>query len=127
MKKPTPFSAKERLQSFIPAFNGIKLLFQNEHNAWVHLFFMTAVSIAGIIVQLTATEWLFLAIVLVFLSELFNTAIERLSDRVEPNFDSTIGAIKDYASAAVLVASIFAITIGMVVFGPKIVALIYGL
>ena len=124
MKKSSPFSLKERLQSFIPAFNGIKLLFQNEHNSWVHLFCMVVSITIGIVVQLTSMEWLFLslAIALVFFAELFNTAIERLADKVEPNFDPTIGAVKDYASAAVLIASIFAVIVGIVLFAPKLIA-----
>ena len=98
---------KERVQSFAPAFNGIKLLFKNEHNAWVHLFFMLAIIVLGTIVQLNSVEWLFiaLAVSLVFLYELFNTALEKLADKVEPSFSTIIGAVKDYASAAVLIAS----------------------
>ena len=124
MKKSSPFSLKERLQSFIPAFNGIKLLFQSEHNSWVHLFCMVVSITIGIVVQLTSMEWLFLslAIALVFFAELFNTALERLADKVEPNFDPTIGAVKDYASAAVLIASIFAVIVGIVLFAPKLIA-----
>jgi diacylglycerol kinase (ATP) len=124
MKKSSPFSLKERLQSFIPAFNGIKLLFQNEHNSWVHLFCAVGSVIIGIVVQLSSIEWLFLllAIALVFFAELFNTALERLADKVEPNFDFTIGAVKDYASAAVLIAAIFAVIVGVVLFGPKLIA-----
>ncbi len=90
---------------------------------------MVVVILAGIIVQLSKTEWLFmaLAIVIVFISELFNTALERLADKVESKFDSTIGAVKDYASAAVLVASLFAVVVGLVVFGPKLMIFIYDL
>lgn len=129
MKKTSPFSIKERFQSFIPAYNGIKLLFKNEHNAWVHLFFTIVALVFGIVVQLTSTEWLFLslAIALVFLSELFNTSLEKLADKVEPTFDPLIGAVKDYASAAVLVASVFAIVVGVIVIGPKIIALVYSI
>tara|TARA_R110000868_G_scaffold34134_1_gene123426 strand:+ start:243 stop:620 length:378 start_codon:yes stop_codon:yes gene_type:complete len=122
MKKSTSFSVKERMQSFVPAFNGVKLLFKNEHNAWVHLFFMIVSIALGTILQLNNVEWIFvaLAISLVFLSELFNTAIEKLSDKVEPNFDSAIGAVKDYASAAVLIACCCAVLVGGIIFIPKL-------
>ena len=129
MKKSTPFSVKERAQSFVPAFNGVRLLFISEHNAWVHLFCMIAATISGVLLQINNIEWLFLslAIILVFLSELFNTALEKLADKVEPDFNPEIGAIKDYASAAVLMASIFAVVVGGIVFGPKVFVLINGL
>lgn len=129
MKKSTPFSVKERVQSFVPAFNGVRLLFKSEHNAWVHLFFMIAATIAGVLLQINNMEWLFLilAIILVFISELFNTALEKLADKVEQGFNPEIGAIKDYASAAFLMASIFAVVVGGVVFGPKVFVLINGL
>ena len=129
MKKSTPFSVKERVQNCVPAFNGVRLLFKSEHNAWVHLFFMIAATIAGVLLQINNMEWLFLilAIILVFISELFNTALEKLADKVEPGFNPEIGAIKDYASAAFLMASIFAVVVGGIVFGPKVFVLINGL
>jgi len=129
MKESKPFSIKSRVQSFVPAFNGVLLLFKSEHNAWVHLLLMVASIITGILLQINSTDWLFLtlAITMVFMSELINTAIEKLADKVEPNFNPTIGAIKDYASAAVLMASIFAIVVGSIVFGTKIFDFIYGL
>ena len=129
MKKSTPFSVKERVQSFVPAFNGVRLLFKSEHNAWVHLFFIIVATIAGVLLQINNMEWLFLilAIILVFISELFNTALEKLADKVEQGFNPEIGAIKDYASAAFLMASIFAVVVGGVVFGPKVFVLINGL
>ena len=105
-------------------YTCIKLLFIKEHNSRIHLLLTATVLLAGIIVQLSHVEWLFMAlsIAIVFISELFNTALERLADKVEPNFDSMIGAVKDYASGAVLVASIFAIVVGLVIFGPKIMS-----
>jgi len=129
MKKSTTLSVKDRMQSFVPAFNEVQLLFKSEHNAWVHLFFMIGATIAGVVLQINSIDWLFLilAITLVFLSELFNTALERLADKVEPNFNPEIGAIKDYASAAVLMASIFAMVVGVFVFGPKVFDLVYML
>lgn len=76
------------MQSFVPAFNSMELLLKNEHNTWAHLFFMLANLVFGTIVQLNSVEWLFiaLAVSLVFLSELFNTALEKLADKVDPNF-----------------------------------------
>ena len=119
MKKP--FSILERIKSFGPAFKGLKLLFVHEHNAWVHLLATVVVISLGIGFNINISEWIALSIVigLVFLSELFNTAIERLADKVEPNWDQLIGEVKDYASAAVLIASILAVIVGGIIFLPK--------
>ena len=54
-----------------------------------------------------------------FSLELSNTAIERLADKVSPQYDKQIAVVKDVMAGAVLVSSIFAIVIGFVIFfGP---------
>jgi diacylglycerol kinase (ATP) len=57
-----------------------------------------------------------LAIALVLVSEIFNTAIERLVDIVSPEHHPKAGIIKDIAAGAVLVASIVAVLIGVFIF-----------
>ena len=51
------------------------------------------------------------AAALVFMAELINTAIENICDALHPDHHPLIGAAKDCASAAVLVAVTAAITI----------------
>lgn len=123
MKKP--FSLIDRIKSFGPAFNGLRLLFIYEHNARIHLLASVVAVSLGIWLDINGLEWLAISIViaLVFLSELFNTSIEKLADKVEPNWDKLIGEIKDYASAAVLIASILAIVVGGIIFIPKILSI----
>lgn len=71
---------------------------------------------------ISTQQWLFilLSIVLVMSSELFNSAIEKLCDKVEPNHDSAIGYIKDISAASVLLCSLFALTCGLVIFIPPL-------
>jgi diacylglycerol kinase len=54
---------------------------------------------------------------------LFNTAIEKLADEVDPKWNERIGQVKDYAAGAVLVSALMAIIVGALVFIPKIVDL----
>ena len=77
----------------------------------------------GCYTKLNSTEWLWisLAIALVIVLELLNTAIEVLVDLVCPEQNPKAGAIKDLAAAAVLVASLFAVTVGLFIFVPKFV------
>lgn len=63
------------------------------------------------------------AIIAVIAAEAFNTAIELLADRISTERDPLIGRAKDMAAAAVLITAIGAVTIGIIVFGPPLLAL----
>ena len=120
------FNIGDRLKSFKFAFNGIRILFVNEHNAWIHLAAAMLVIIAGIVLKISISEWLavLIAIGLVFTSEAINTSIEKLSDFISPERQSSIKEVKDLASAGVLISAITALIIGLIVFAPKILTLI---
>lgn len=120
------FNIGDRLKSFKFAFNGIRILFVNEHNAWIHLAAAMLVIIAGIVLKISISEWLavLIAIGLVFTSEAINTSIEKLSDFISPERQNSIKEVKDLASAGVLISAITALIIGLIVFAPKILTLI---
>ena len=116
------FSMKARIKSFSYAIQGIKTFFQTQHNAWVHILATSIVIIVGYVVKLSTTEWcwIIVAIALVFITEMLNTAIEFLTDLVSPEYHPIAKRTKDVAAGAVLVAAIIAVFIGMTVFLPKI-------
>jgi len=113
---------KRRLLSFKYAFRGLYLLFKSQPNAWIHLFAAFGVIVAGFILKLSISEWIFVtfAIGFVISAELFNTAIEALVDKVSPEQNPISGKVKDLAAGAVLVAAITAAVIGLVIFVPKV-------
>jgi diacylglycerol kinase len=116
------FSLRSRIGSFKFAFNGLRLLIQNEHNARIH-FLAAIVAIGiGLLLKISLSEWSILVIVIgvVFLSELFNTSIETLSDLIDSKHNERIKYAKDYAAAAVLISAIMAIVTGGIIFIPKI-------
>ena len=125
MKKQEKFSIAKRLKSFTYAFNGLKVLLQEEHNSRIHLFATVCVVIAGALLKLSVLQWaaVAFAVGLVFSGEIFNSAIEDLSDVVCPERDDRIKKVKDLAAAAVLVNAIAAAVIGLLVFVPKIIQL----
>ncbi len=125
MKEKEKFSIAKRLKSFTYAFNGLKVLFAEEHNSRIHLFATVCVIIAGALLKLSVLEWaaVAFAVGLVFSGEIFNSAIEDLSDVVCPERDDRIKKVKDLAAAAVLVNAITAAVIGLLVFVPKIIQL----
>jgi len=111
--------------SFGFAIDGLKSLIKNEHNSRIHLTAAVLAVGAAIILKINPTEWLLLFIVIgiVFIAELFNSAIEALSDRVEPEKNDLIRNAKDYAAAAVLVSAVIAVIAGCYIFIPKIISL----
>lgn len=125
MKEQEKFSIAKRLKSFTYAFNGLRVLFKEEHNSRIHLFATICVVVAGILLKLSVLEWaaVAFAVGLVFSGEIFNSAIEDLSDVVCPERDERIKKVKDLSAAAVLVNAITAAVVGLLVFLPKLIAL----
>jgi len=119
------FSIKARLKSFVYAFRGLLVALKEEHNFRIHLVAAVLVIIAGFWLQISRTDWLWLtlAIGLVLVAEIFNTAIERLVDLKQPEQDPKAGKTKDLAAGAVLLAAITSAIIGGLVFWPYIQAL----
>ena len=123
-----PFSVKKRIHSIKYAFQGIAYLFKNEHNAWIHCFIAVCVIVAGALLRISLIEWIAVvfAIGFVLAAEALNTAIEVLCDEVSPEYRERIRHSKDVAAAGVLIAVLTAIAIGLIVFVPRIVGLIYS-
>jgi diacylglycerol kinase len=126
MKKSDRFSLRKRLNSFRFALNGIKNLIKNEHNARIHFVALICVIGLGLFFKIELSEWIAITIVsgLVILTELLNTAVERLADFVESDFNEKIGLIKDYCAGAVLISAMISIIVGGLIFIPKIIEMI---
>jgi diacylglycerol kinase (ATP) len=108
--------------TFRYAFRGIGFMFA-ELNVRV-LAAATLLTVgAGVYFSIAALEWcaVILAIALVWAAEGLNTALERLTDLVSPQFHPLAGKAKDIAAGAVLLASIGALCVGLVVFLPHVV------
>jgi undecaprenol kinase len=89
----------------------------------IHLTCAMFVVVAGVYWQIEKMEWIVVSacIVLVMVCEILNTAIEKLCDVVHPERHSVIGYVKDISAGAVLLACIFAVIAGTIVFLPKII------
>ncbi len=74
----------------------------------------------GFYVGLNRWEWVAIAgaIGLVWMAELFNTALEVVVNLVSPERHPLAGKAKDIAAAAVLMAAVTAATVGLLVFWP---------
>lgn len=126
LHKSSATGAKKVFRSFGYAFKGIGSAVTSQLNAKVHLGVTLITVILGITLGLSLNEWLWigLCIALVLSAELVNTAIELLTDMVSPEYNEKAGQVKDIAAGAVLILAIFAVITGLVIFIPKILALI---
>lgn len=122
MKTSGSFSFRARLYSFRYAFNGIVRFFFEEHNAVLHLLATVTVGILIIFFRISGYELLALLIVTggVWVTELINTAIEKIMDHLSPEQHPQVKYIKDLAAAAVLVAAIVALITAGIIFIPKL-------
>ncbi|MGV3609993.1 MAG: diacylglycerol kinase family protein [Fluviicola sp.] len=125
MKSSKHFSISERLKSFKYAFEGLRTLFMEEHNARIHAIGAVLAIVLGFALKVSLNEWIALVIVmgLVFICELFNTSLEALANFVSPEKHPQIKKVKDLAAAAVLMSAFSALITGIIIFTPKIIQL----
>lgn len=108
------------------AWNGLKELIRTEMNFRIQTIIFLIVLLIGILLQLTNMEWVIICLVsgIVLICEVLNTVVEKLVDYIKPEMHPTAKVIKDMSAAAVLIASIVAIVVGLFIFLPKIVELL---
>lgn len=115
-----------RIRSFGYAWRGMLDAYRKEVNIRIQTIIGLLVIVAGIWLDISLAEWLFiaLAIGLVISAEIFNTAIELLVDFVSPDYNKSAGRIKDLAAGAVLVAAITSAIIGLLIFVPRLIKIL---
>jgi diacylglycerol kinase len=114
---------KKFLNSADFALQGIRRFFSNERNGQIQAVFGLAAILLGFILSITAFQWLLVlfCIGLVISLEMINSAIEKFCDLVTNDYHPGIKIIKDVAAGSVLVASLFSLITGLVIFIPAIV------
>lgn len=115
-------------QSLAFALNGIACGLRSEPHLRVHLAIAALVLVGGWQLKISPGQWtaLLLCIGLVLISELINTALEKIVDLVTPDHHPLAGAAKDLAAGAVLVSAFIAVACGLIVLGPPLWARITG-
>ena len=120
-KKENPFSIESRVRSFAHAFAGLWDMLATEHNAWIHaLATFLALDFAWWLgIDRKGFALIVIAIVMVWVAEVFNTVLEIMANlAVGQRYSKTVKRAKDIAAAAVLIASIGAVMIGVAILGP---------
>ena len=97
------------------AVAGLRQAFRSERSLRLQAAALLGISILLLILRPGAawTAVVLLASGAVITAELFNTAIEALADRVQPEPDPAIRIVKDCAAAAVLVSSLAAVAVAI--------------
>jgi diacylglycerol kinase len=115
-----------RATSFRAAFSGVRRLFTSERHFQLHLIAAACAVILAAFLRFNTMEWaiLMVTIGLVLVAEGLNSALERAIDTTTPGFHPLAKAAKDIAAAAVLIAAIISVIIGLLLYGPKLWTLI---
>lgn len=98
------------------ATNGLKIVFKEERNFRIQLVAALVVFAAAFALQFSFPELLgvTVAVLMVLLGEIVNTAVEDLCNKVEPQHDAQIGAVKDVMAAYVLLAAFGSVVLGVI-------------
>ena len=114
------------IKSFGYAFTGIYDLLRSEPNTRIHLLATVCALIAGILLRISKTEWCIILVVIaiVWAAEAFNTAIEKLTDHLFPEYHEKARFAKDISAGAVLVCAMAALVCGLIIFVPKLLLII---
>jgi diacylglycerol kinase len=111
-----------RLRAFRNAFRGLGFVLRTQRNAWIHALATLLVAALGIWLQLSRHDWalLVLTVAAVWTAEFINTALEAVVDLASPKHHPLAKVGKDVGAAAVLIAALAAVLVGLLVLGPPL-------
>ncbi|MDA2922447.1 diacylglycerol kinase family protein [Patescibacteria group bacterium AH-259-L07] len=108
------------IKRFLFALHGFRAAWRIEQSFRIQVVSALIIVILGIVVRLTSFEWMFIIVAIgaVLSLELLNSMIEKVLDILHPEARERVKIIKDISAAAVLIAALMAIGIGLIVFIP---------
>lgn len=111
-----------RARSFRYAFAGWWYVIRTQKNAWIHTAASVVVLALALILHLQARDFaiLILTIAMVWTAEFINTALEAVVDLASPQLHPLAKVGKDVGAAAVLIAAIASILVGLLILGPRL-------
>jgi len=113
---------KNLIDSFNNAINGLIGTIRSERNMKIHIAFAVAVLILSLFYDLTRVEFLIvcIAIALVIICELINTACEVIIDTLIGIYHPKAKVVKDTAAAAVFVSAVLSVIVGYFIFYDRV-------
>lgn len=109
---------KRLCKSFRNAGCGILLTIRTERNMKIHLLVTLIVLVVAYLWKLVLWKWalLVVTIMLVLITEMFNTALEKTIDIYQKSYHPLAKAAKDIAAGAVLLSALMAVIMGLIIF-----------
>ena len=97
-------------------------MLQTQHNTWIHAVVAVLVFITAFWLKLSTHDWaiLIITVTMVFAAEFVNTAIEAVVDLASPKHHPLAKVGKDVGAAAVLIAALASVLIGLLILGPPL-------
>lgn len=119
----------QRWRSIRIAIQGWYFVMKTQPNAKIHAGFTIFAILMGLFLKITFLEWaiIFLAIMVVWTSEMINTAIEATVNLITPQIHPQAKIAKDVSAGAVLFAAMVSVLIGLCIFGPRLLAYLQAL
>lgn len=116
------FTLAKRAQGFKHAFRGVYVFVRVTPNVLLHALALILVVSLGFYFDITRVEWIAITFAcgLVFVTEAVNTALEIDINLTSPEYHPYARDTKDVAAGAVLLASLTALTVGLIVFIPYV-------
>ncbi len=113
-----------RFNSFKFAFKGWAYVLRTQKNAWIHLAATTLVIAVGVWLGISRYEWaiILLVIGIVWIADVLNTSRESILAIASPERHPLARIAKDVGAAAVLIAAVVAIAVGLIILGPPLLA-----
>jgi undecaprenol kinase len=111
------------VKSFRAAGRGLVHTLFYHQNLRIHLAVAAAVLAMGLYLRISAREWfgILVAIFLVLVAEMINTSLEEIINLVKEDHHERARIAKDVSAGMVLLATIFAVLVGLAVFLPRII------
>lgn len=111
-----------RAHAFQHAFRGWWYVIRTQRNAWLHAVITSLVVVAAFLLHLPLRDWaiLLVTIALVWTAEFINTALEAVVDLASPQNHPLAKVGKDVGAAAVLIAALTSILVGLLILGPPL-------
>ena len=116
------FNLRIFFRSFRYALKGLRHAFRCEQSFRVELSIAFLVVALMLLLRVNRFEAIVLTLVIanVLVLELLNTVLEQFIDALKPRIHYFVGLMKDLMAAAVLVAALAAIAVGLAVFLPHL-------
>ncbi len=116
-------------KSFKHALHGIVVVFRSEQNFRIQVAAALVVFFFALWFRVRYEEWIILLFLTgaVLILELVNSILERIVDTFKPRIHPVVKDVKDIMAAAVLIASLIALTVGVIIFYEPIALLVGSL